>query len=106
MRDVPDFRSAGHIYKCRCSPGERVWRKKKLYISTCSCASTQIHEGYITDVVVFVLCFLDLQTGIVSSIVSITDRPGQLGRDQIAIVTSLLENQTDIAAGNATVSES
>ena len=55
--------------------------------------------------VVFVLCFLDLQTGIVSSIVSITDHPDQLGRDQIAIVTSLLENQTDIATGNATVSE-
>ena len=57
------------------------------------------------DMIVFVLCFLDLQTGIVDSIVSITDDPGQLGRDEIAIVTSLLENQTNIAAGNATVSE-
>ena len=53
----------------------------------------------------YVLCFLDLQTGIVSRIVSITNSSDQLGRDEIAIVTSLLENQTDIAAGNATVSE-
>ena len=39
-----------------------------------------------------------------SRIVSITNSSDQLGRDEIAIVTSLLENQTDIAAGNATVS--
>ena len=48
---------------------------------------------------------LDSQTADVGSIVSITGRPNQLGRNEIAIVTSLLENQTAIAAGNANVSE-
>lgn len=48
---------------------------------------------------------LDLQTADVGSIVSITRRPNQLGMNEIAIVTSLLENQTAIAAGNANVSE-
>ena len=46
-----------------------------------------------------------MQTADVGSIVSITGRPNQLGRNEIAIVTSLLENQTAIAAGNANVSE-
>ena len=64
-----------------------------------SCASIHVH---ITDVCVV---SLDLQTADVGSIVSITGRPNQLGRNEIAIVTSLLENQTAIAAGNANVSE-
>ena len=57
---------------------------------------------YITDMCVV---SLDLQTADVGSIVSITRRPNQLGMNEIAIVTSLLENQTAIAAGNANVSE-
>ena len=57
---------------------------------------------YITDVCVV---SLDLHTADVGSIVSITRRPNQLGMNEIAIVTSLLENQTAIAAGNANVSE-
>ena len=67
-----------------------------------SCASIHVHKVYITDGCVV---SLHLQTADVGSIVSITRRPNQLGMNEIAIVTSLLENQTAIAAGNANVSE-
>ena len=52
------------------------------------------------------LCLSGLQiTGVVASLVSIvSDNPAQLRPAVLTIATSILENQTDSAAGNATVS--